>query len=72
MSSPTDAPTAAEVTPVAPVAAVAAEGVDEAPIAAGGAEGFEPPSSIRADQNRIDGVRMPYLKFPRNPTNLGK
>ncbi|MCH8314232.1 MAG: heme-binding protein, partial [Nitrospinae bacterium] len=36
-----------------------------------GAKGFEPPPGIRADQFKIDGVRMPYLKFPRNPTNLG-
>ena len=30
--------------------------------------GFEPPDSIRADQIMINGVRLPYLKFPRNPT----
>ncbi len=52
---------------------VSGDGVEQDDfVAAGGAEGFEPPSSIRADQNRIDGVRMPYFKFPRNPTNLGK
>jgi hypothetical protein len=27
------------------------------------------PASIRADQILIDGVRLPYQKFPRNPTN---
>ena len=32
------------------------------------AKGFEPPDSIRADQVIIRGVRLPYLKFPRNPT----
>lgn len=34
-----------------------------------GARGFYPPPAIRADQFRLrQGVRMPYLKFPRNPT----
>jgi uncharacterized protein GlcG (DUF336 family) len=30
--------------------------------------GFEAPSQIRADQIVIDNVRLPYIKFPRNPT----
>jgi uncharacterized protein GlcG (DUF336 family) len=30
--------------------------------------GFEPPANIMADQVLINGVRLPYLKFPRNPT----
>jgi uncharacterized protein GlcG (DUF336 family) len=30
--------------------------------------GFEPPASIMADQIIINNVRLPYLKFPRNPT----
>jgi hypothetical protein len=30
---------------------------------------FEAPTQIRADQILIDGVRLPYLKFPRNPAN---
>lgn len=30
--------------------------------------GFEAPAAIRADQVVIDNVRLPYLKFPRNPT----
>ncbi len=30
--------------------------------------GFEPATNIMADQISIDGVRLPYLKFPRNPT----
>ena len=30
--------------------------------------GFEAPTAIRADQIVIDDLRMPYLKFPRNPT----
>jgi uncharacterized protein GlcG (DUF336 family) len=33
----------------------------------GGRE-YQPPAAIRADQHLIRGVRMPYLKFPRNPT----
>ena len=32
-----------------------------------GARGFRPPREIWADQVRIDGVRLPFLKFPRNP-----
>ena len=35
----------------------------------GGAKGFEAPTAIRADQVDINGVRLPYLKFPRNPTD---
>jgi uncharacterized protein GlcG (DUF336 family) len=30
--------------------------------------GFEPADSIRADQIILQNVRLPYLKFPRNPT----
>ena len=37
-------------------------------VANGGSMGFEAPLAIRADQVVIDTVRMPYLKFPRNPT----
>jgi len=33
-----------------------------------GAAGFEAPEKIRADQVFVDGVRLPYTKFPRNPT----
>jgi uncharacterized protein GlcG (DUF336 family) len=29
---------------------------------------FQAPSNIRADQVVIENVRLPYLKFPRNPT----
>jgi uncharacterized protein GlcG (DUF336 family) len=32
-----------------------------------GAEGFRPPESIWANRVFIDGVRLPFLKFPRNP-----
>ena len=37
-------------------------------VAAGGSVGFEAPPSIRADQMMVRNVRLPYLKFPRNPT----
>ncbi|MGC2112212.1 MAG: heme-binding protein [Candidatus Korobacteraceae bacterium] len=30
--------------------------------------GFEAPTAIRADEVVIDNVRLPYIKFPRNPT----
>ena len=33
------------------------------------AQGTNCPASIRADQIMDQGVRLPYLKFPRNPTN---
>jgi uncharacterized protein GlcG (DUF336 family) len=35
----------------------------------GGATGFQAPNRIRADRVMDDGVRLPYLKFPRNPTD---
>ncbi|HXY79712.1 MAG TPA: heme-binding protein [Candidatus Bathyarchaeia archaeon] len=48
---------------------VSGDGVDQDDyVTAGGAAGFEPDPSIRADQIVIDNVRLPYLKFPRNPT----
>lgn len=30
-------------------------------------QGFDAPAAIRADQVVIDNVRLPYIKFPRNP-----
>lgn len=49
---------------------VSGDGVDQDDyVTAGGAVGFEAPTQIRADQILIDGVRLPYLKFPLNPTN---
>jgi uncharacterized protein GlcG (DUF336 family) len=49
---------------------VSGDGVEQDDyVTAGGAAGFEPPASMRADQILINGVRLPYLKFPRNPTN---
>jgi len=48
---------------------VSGDGVDQDDyVTAGGAVGFEAPTAIRADQIMINGVRLPYLKFPRNPT----
>jgi uncharacterized protein GlcG (DUF336 family) len=49
---------------------VSGDGVDQDDyVTAGGASGFEAPADIRADQIVIDGVRLPFLKFPRNPTD---
>jgi len=48
---------------------ISGDGVDQDDyVTAGGAAGFDAPESIRADKIYINGVRMPYLKFPRNPT----
>jgi uncharacterized protein GlcG (DUF336 family) len=48
---------------------VSGDGVEQDDfVTAGGAKGFEPADKIRADQIFIRGVRLPYLKFPRNPT----
>ena len=48
---------------------VSGDGVEQDDfVTAGGAKGFEPPADIRADQILIREVRLPYLKFPRNPT----
>ena len=33
------------------------------------AKRLEAPMAIRADQLEIKSVRLPYLKFPRNPTD---
>jgi uncharacterized protein GlcG (DUF336 family) len=47
---------------------VSGDGVDQDDyVTAGGAVGFEAPAAIRADQIVINGIRLPYLKFPRNP-----
>jgi hypothetical protein len=34
-----------------------------------GAANFQAPTQMHADQLLINGVRLPYLLFPRNPTN---
>ena len=49
---------------------VSGDGVDEDDfVTSAGTAGFEAPAAIRADQILIDGVRLPYFKFPRNPTD---
>jgi hypothetical protein len=49
---------------------ISGDGVDQDDyVAAGGAASFEAPTAIRADQVMVRGVRLPYLKFPQNPTN---
>jgi uncharacterized protein GlcG (DUF336 family) len=49
---------------------VSGDGVDEDDfVTNGGTKGFEAPANIRADQISVNGVRLPYFKFPRNPTN---
>lgn len=49
---------------------VSGDGVEQDDyVTSGGAAGFEAPTQIRADQISINGVRLPYFKFPRNPTN---
>jgi uncharacterized protein GlcG (DUF336 family) len=49
---------------------VSGDGVDQDDyVTAGGAVGFEAPTQIRADQVFVENVRLPYFKFPRNPTN---
>jgi len=48
---------------------VSGDGVDQDDfVTSAGAKGFEAPAQIRADQISINGVRLPYLKFPPNPT----
>src|SRR5271166_870098 len=48
---------------------VSGDGVDQDDyVTSGGATGFEAPTNIRADQIIDGGVRLPYLKFPRDPT----
>src|SRR6266478_3910905 len=49
---------------------VSGDGVDQDDyVTNGGTKGFEAPAAIRADQVMDQGVRLPYFKFPRNPTN---
>jgi len=48
---------------------VSGDGVDQDDyVTSGGTKGFEAPVNIRADQIVDQGVRLPYFKFPRNPT----
>jgi len=49
---------------------VSGVGVDQDDyVTSGGTAGFEAPANIRADQIIDQGVRLPYFKFPRSPTN---
>jgi uncharacterized protein GlcG (DUF336 family) len=49
---------------------VSGDGVDQDDyVTSGGTKGFEAPTNVRADQIMDRGVRLPYFKFPRNPTN---
>lgn len=49
---------------------VSGDGVDQDDfVTYGGAAGFYAPTQIQADQVVIDDVRLPYLKFPRDPTD---
>jgi uncharacterized protein GlcG (DUF336 family) len=48
---------------------VSGDGVDQDDfVTSAGTKGFEAPPAIRADQILINEVRLPYFKFPRNPT----
>ncbi len=47
---------------------VSGDGVEQDDlVTAGGATGFAPPLEIRADQVFVGGIRLPFLKFPRDP-----
>jgi uncharacterized protein GlcG (DUF336 family) len=49
---------------------VSGDGVDQDDfVTSGGAAGFQAPASMRADRLVVRGARLPYFKFPRNPTN---
>ena len=49
---------------------ISGDGVDQDDfVTNGGAQGFLAPEAIRADNVFIRGVRMPYQKYPRNPTD---
>jgi len=49
---------------------VSGDGVDQDDfVTSAGTKGFEAPTDVRADQISINGVRLPYFKFPRNPTD---
>lgn len=49
---------------------VSGDGVEQDDfVTSGGTAGFAAPVAIRADQFSIRGVRLPFFKFPRNPTD---
>jgi uncharacterized protein GlcG (DUF336 family) len=48
---------------------VSGDGVDQDDyVAAFGAAGFEPPPGLRSDGFEVRGIRLPWVKFPRNPS----
>ena len=48
---------------------VSGDGIDQDDIiGAAGTVNFLPPQNIRADEFRFRGARLPYAKFPRNPS----
>jgi uncharacterized protein GlcG (DUF336 family) len=47
---------------------ISGDGVEQDDVVSnGGGQGFLPPEAIRADRVSISGVRLPFLKFNRNP-----
>jgi uncharacterized protein GlcG (DUF336 family) len=47
---------------------VSGDGVDQDDfITAGGIAGYDAPNALRADQYFVNSIRLPYLKYPRNP-----
>ena len=49
---------------------VSGDGVEQDDfVTAAAAAGFEAPAAMHADRIIDQGVRLPYLKFPRNPTD---
>ena len=51
---------------------VSGDGVEQDDlVAAAGATGFVPPPEIRADQVFVQGIRLPFLRFFRNPLETG-
>ena len=50
---------------------VSGDGVDQDDfVTAGGSAGYQAPVARRADNFFVRGVRLPFWKFPRNPTQL--
>ncbi len=49
---------------------ISGDGVEQDDYVTGQASvGYQPPTANRADQIQIKNVRLPFLKFPRNPTD---
>jgi uncharacterized protein GlcG (DUF336 family) len=48
---------------------VSGDGVDQDDyVAYFGAEGFQAPENLRSDNFEVRGIRLPWVKFPRNPS----